>query len=358
MILQNWEARHEMIKDLEGHRIHLTKEGNGHMLVLGNSGQGKTYFLCRMLEKYCEERKKVLILDFSGSYSQTELHEKKFKYPERVRRYNLTNGKFCWMYRASSQEMVAGDLNDALLCCLHINSYFQKKLLFDAVIKVLRKSDGLIFPLLIDEIVDMLEKEDIEETVAGNRDNLGRILTRLSPFEYVKSLKISRKNTTGEVSDPIVILDLSGFPDSQRKFLTEFLLCLLWKELYRADFPNRCDILVLDEMQFLSLKEGSTLATIMRECRKRKLEVVLSTQFIGNYDKSELRALQQVDHTVIFRPTPEEYKKTTQMISLENIKAWERIVRELKRGEAILKGFYTLDNQSKVLNAPILLEIE
>ena len=138
-----------MIKDLEGHRIHLTKEGNGHMLVLGNSGQGKTYFLCRMLEKYCEERKKVLILDFSGSYSQTELHEKKFKYPERVRRYNLTNGKFCWMYRASSQEMVAGDLNDALLCCLHINSYFQKKLLFDAVIKVLRKSDGLIFPLLI-----------------------------------------------------------------------------------------------------------------------------------------------------------------------------------------------------------------
>ncbi len=183
-------------------------------------------------------------------------------------------------------------------------------------------------------------------------------MTRLSPFEYVKSLKISRKNTTGEVSDPIVILDLSGFPDSQRKFLTEFLLCLLWKELYRADFPNRCDILVLDEMQFLSLKEGSTLATIMRECRKRKLEVVLSTQFIGNYDKSELRALQQVDHTVIFRPTPEEYKKTTQMISLENIKAWERIVRELKRGEAILKGFYTLDNQSKVLNAPILLEIE
>lgn len=347
-----------MITDLEGHKVHLTKEGNNHMLVLGNSGQGKTYFLCRMIEKYCEERKRTLILDFSGSYSQAELYEKKFKYSERVRRYNLIDGEFCWMYRALSQEIVALDLNDALLRCLHINSYFQKKLLLDAVIKVLRRSDGLTFPLLVDEIVDMLEKEDIEETVAENRDNLGRILTRLSPFEYVKSLKISRKNTTGEVTDPIVILDLSGFSDDQRKFLTEFLMCLLWKELYRADFPNRCDVLVLDEMQFLSLKEGSTLATMMRESRKRKLEVVLSTQFIGNYDRPELRALQQVDHTVIFRPTPEEYKKTAQMISIEQVKVWEKIVRELRRGEAVLKGFYTLDDQKKVLSTPILLKVE
>ena len=158
-----------MIKDLEGHKVHLTKEGNGHMLVLGNSGQGKTYFLCRMLEKYCEERKRVLILDFSGSYSQEELYEKGFKYPEKVQRYNLARGELCWGYRALNHERFTVDLIDALFNCFHINSYFQRKLLADAVTKVLRKSDGLTFPLLVDEIVEMLESENIEENIVLSR---------------------------------------------------------------------------------------------------------------------------------------------------------------------------------------------
>lgn len=47
-----------MIKDKEGHEVHLIGEANGHELVFGNSGQGKTFFLMRELEGYCEQEKK------------------------------------------------------------------------------------------------------------------------------------------------------------------------------------------------------------------------------------------------------------------------------------------------------------
>ena len=51
-----------MIKDKEGHEVHLIGVANGHKLVYGNSGQGKTFFLMRELEGYCEQEKKILIL--------------------------------------------------------------------------------------------------------------------------------------------------------------------------------------------------------------------------------------------------------------------------------------------------------
>ena len=103
-----------MFKDMENHRIDLVKNGSGHMLVYGKSGQGKTYFLCRMLERNFELGKKILILDFSGSYSEKELQKKGFLYGGRVRRYILPGRNLEWNLRVDSDENFQQDVTDAL----------------------------------------------------------------------------------------------------------------------------------------------------------------------------------------------------------------------------------------------------
>lgn len=116
-------------------------------------------------------------------------------------------------------------------------------------------------------------------------------------------------------------------------------------------------MLLLDEMQFLSVKEGSTLSSMLREGRKKKLNVVVSTQFISHYDKDEIQALQQAGNMVIFRPTPEDCKRSAKIIDSMEGKAWEKILQGLKKGEAVLKGRYKIDGRSRVSFDPIVVRI-
>ena len=54
-----------MLADKENHKVTLTDRPNGHILVLGKSGSGKTYFLCRKIEEDLEAGKRVFIIDYS-----------------------------------------------------------------------------------------------------------------------------------------------------------------------------------------------------------------------------------------------------------------------------------------------------
>lgn len=346
-----------MLKDREGHEIELTKDGNGHILVYGKSGQGKTYFLCRMLEKYCEEGKRVLIIDFSGSYSHRELQGKHFQYLKNVQRYTISEYGVAWNFRVHDNEKFIKDVTDALLEALKCSGYFQKKLLGDAIGKIVQKDQRVNLPKIIEELRKMLLKEEKSEEILGNKENIGKPLTRLVPYEEIKNFNIEKAKTEDESIMPITILDLADFPEGQRKFLTEFIASLLWRETYRQEYRNRCDVLLLDEMQFLSIRGGSTLSAMLREGRKKGIEVVLSTQFISHYDKAEIQALQQSDNIVIFSPTPEDCKRSAKMIDSAEEKVWEKILQGLKKGEAVLKGNYRINGRSKLSFHPIAVRI-
>ncbi len=62
-----------MLKDLSGNKITLADTPNGHSLILGRSGVGKTFYICRKMEEYVSKEKKILILDYSSSYTLSEL---------------------------------------------------------------------------------------------------------------------------------------------------------------------------------------------------------------------------------------------------------------------------------------------
>ena len=55
--------------------IHLLNTPNAHELYLGKSGSGKTWAICRRVEELYSFGKKILILDYSGSYTVEELEK-------------------------------------------------------------------------------------------------------------------------------------------------------------------------------------------------------------------------------------------------------------------------------------------
>ena len=67
-----------MLRDLEGRKINVCQIPNAHILILGKSGEGKTYFCCRRMEEEVQDGKSVIIFDYSSSYSIPELIKCKF----------------------------------------------------------------------------------------------------------------------------------------------------------------------------------------------------------------------------------------------------------------------------------------
>lgn len=347
-----------MLKDKEGHEIRISQEGNGHILVYGSSGQGKTYFLCRMLEEYVKSGKRVLILDYSGSYSEKEMKEKNFVCENQILRFKLSEHNFVWSYCVNDNKIFQVDLSDALIETLECGGYFQKKLLRDALGRVIKKEENVSILNIIVALEGMLLEEKQSEKIEGNVENIGRLLTRLCPFEGIENFQIVR----GEVRDteikPITIIELTDFPESQRKFLAEFMISILWKEIYRQEFSNRYNVLLLDEIQFLSVKEGSALSAMLREGRKRKVEIVLSTQFVSHYTREEIQALQQAENIMVFRPTPEDCRRSAKLIDLSKSGCWENVLRQLRKGEAVLKGVYHIADRRKLIFDPIVVKVD
>ena len=345
-----------MLKDKEGHEIRIAQECNGHMLVYGKSGQGKTFFLCRMLEKYYELGRKVLILDYSGSYSEKELKEKNFTYQQQIQRFVLSKRHMTWNFRVNDSKNFQKDLGDSLAEGLGCKGYFQKKILGDAIDRIVHDNGKISVPNILKILEGMFLEEKETEKITGKLDNIGKLLTRLHYLEDIENLQIAKWENEYAVK-PITIIELADFPECQRKFFAELFLSMLWKETYRQNFTNRCDVLLLDEMQFLSVKDGSTLSAMLREGRKKKLDIVVGTQYISHYDKDEIQALQQAGNMMIFRPKPQDCRQSAKLIDLSETGCWEKILQGLKKGEAVLKGNYRIDGRSRVSFDPIVVRV-
>lgn len=114
---------------------------------------------------------------------------------------------------------------------------------------------------------------------------------------------------------------------------------------------------MLDEFQFMPLKSGSALYNMLREGRRFNLSLLLSTQFISNYDKEAIETLLQAGTKLIFRPSEKDVRFSAEIIDGERIAQWRQILNNLDIGEAVLKGNYRLNSNRFNSNTPIICRI-
>lgn len=336
----------------EKNKILLLDKLNGHLLVLGMSGSGKTFFLCRKIEDAMRSGKKIFVFDYSASYTDSEVAKNLFHTNVNLQILNPFESELEWEYRG--YNLPAAILN-ALTKSLNIESYYQKKLLKEALSEkeICNELGGFSFPklMLLLECLSFM-KEDVESV-----KNVGHLLTRVAPYEDIQEVRIIKadERNVPRAVRPVTILQLSDYPELQRKFLTSFLIELFWQEVREG--KKRADIVLFDEFQNLSLKPGSALSAILREGRKFDLAAYLSSQFLGNYDKEAVDTLMQAGNMMLFRPVPKDVKYVADMIDPGNRQEWVKILSTLQVGQAVLKGRYSINKNRKECETPIVCNI-
>lgn len=337
-----------MLFDMEENQIFLTDIPNGHVLVLGKSGMGKTYYTLKTVAEAVQKGKSVLLFDYSGSYRIEEIKKVELGNMNNIEILNPMEKEIIW---TTNKHTLPLTFAGAILKSLHNRSYYQKKLLVEGLQRIQKNSTSIGFDTIILSLEDML----LEDRDSDIKKNILHLLARLEPYSEIKKLRFIGEDTAPDTGSQIKIIQLSDFPVIQRQFLTIFLTELFWEEVRKR--WRKMDIVVFDEFQCISLKAGTSLAEMLREGRKFGLSMYLSSQFIGKYSKDELNTLFQCGNILFFRPTVQDAKKTANMISPAKCKWWELILKNLGIGEAVLLGNYQLNGRQRVIEDPIVCKV-
>lgn len=342
--------------DREGNFIKLSKFPNPNILVWGRSGQGKTYFCYRKIEESVAEGERILILDYSGSYTQQEMERADFQFCSAVREFNLYRAPFYWISPYEDERALVSDIADALVSVLAIRSYRQEKLIHEAVEECFHIYKGVFSITTFFTVIEQLFcTEQMLDTATNDLSGLEKLLSRLAKYKNIKNFHITGGKMKERSSKKLWIIQLSDFPESEKKFLTEFIMTLFWKET--LNHQKKFDVVVLDEFQFLRLKAGNAFSGILREGRKYDLSVILSTQFISAFSKQEMESLLQAGNIVIFKPSSNDMRFSAKIVENDNISKWQKLFTGLNVGEAVLRGHYTINEKNNICEKPLVLRI-
>lgn len=338
-----------VIEKSSGATIHLRYTLNAHELYLGKSGSGKTWAICRRIEELYSSSKKILILDYSGSYTIEELKKSGLS-TEYLQVIDLTSQKvkFPIMDGSEADADRIVSLGDNVL---GINGPLQKKILFDVAAEVCKGTNASF-----GEIQAVLEKQ--RENAIDNEDHeyADRVEKVMDRWQLLaEQEKINVWNTDGMVPDShkIVILQMSKLPANQRKIYMNTVLWILWQLLVQRE--SGFDVAVIDETQHINFN-AEIPSQIMREGRKLEIGLLLSTQFISGLDKESVATILQVANAFYFQPDASNMKWTASQIDPEKSYEWLPILRNLNVGEAILCGRYTINRNHKLLKRPIIVK--
>ena len=326
------------MKNLEGARVNIVEHMNPHYLVLGKPGAGKTYWSMKNIEKSIEEGKRICVLDFSGSYSIAEVSKSN---PALLKKIEFVgtkeSGGINWKNIYPTNDLLCDDVTDSVIKILGINSYYQKKLLREAVEMQLMGFPNFSFPMLVFTLEIMLglveEKKIVTESMKkmvaiikskerteDDMKNIERLLARLAPYKHIYNFGI--KKEVKEEEKLITVIQLNEMALQKKKFLTSFILEMLWNELKFDQEKRHCDVLVLDEFQFLPFSEDAALTNLLREARRFGLKIILISQFVSNYSRAEISALMQVGQKLFFRPAESELEFTASLVATKHKKEW------------------------------------
>lgn len=341
--------------DIEENVVKMCNNPNPHILIWGQSGQGKTYFNCRKIEEAIKLGKQVLIIDYSGSYTKNEFKKNNFIDLNMIDYYYPYEHKFVWSPPYESEELLIADLGDTLANIMSVKSFFQRQWLVRSLKKHIGTRHNFNIPEFIKTLQIMYGEMKGQEVEKEALVHIERLMDRFLGYETVQNFYVKKRTEKRENRNPVSVIQLTDFPEHEKRFLTELFISSLWKETVRG--YERADILVLDELQFLSMKSGGAFLSMLREGRKYGIELMIGTQFIDSFRKDIIESLLQAGNILIFRPTAQDMRFSANVIDDQNVKKWREILGNLRVGEAVLKGNYTLNGGTRIMTRPLICRI-
>ncbi|MCR5610020.1 MAG: type IV secretory system conjugative DNA transfer family protein, partial [Lachnospiraceae bacterium] len=190
---------------------------------------------------------------------------------------------------------------------------------------------------------DNMNMHYLYDELKNNTSNssASRCASKILPFVDAVDYNISDNFSWKELLEgkgEITIFQLTQYNREIQVIITELLL---WDAWYYTKINGNKDkpfVVVLDEAQNLSHKEGSPSQYILTEGRKFGWSAWFATQSLKVLNDDEVVRLQQAGYSMYFKPTPEEVPKIAKSIDNSNVERWRKNLQDLNKGQCIVVG--------------------
>lgn len=341
------------------------KLGNRHLLIQGKSGQGKTYFIQRLIMELSKQKVPVIIIDYTDGFRPDKLENEfidvlgddlvqhiiiKDKFPlNPFKKYQNT------LFDGYSIEEDNVDVATRFVSI--IGSVYnqlgiqQRSAIYEAVLRGLNKKEVMDLKDLEQELINQ------DTAVASNALSQLKVFIDKNPFDSVNAFDWSDINYPSSV---VTVIQLTGINKDIQKIITEMVLWDLWyyKTSHGGDEKHPFAV-ILDECQNLSFGNDSPCTKILQEGRKFGWSGWFATQFLkGKLDNNAINMLQNSEEQIYFNPPDNSVETIAKTLTKDNAdkKYWESKLSDLKKGQCIVYG-PTVVNNELISSKPIVVNV-
>lgn len=321
---------------------------NRHLIIFGQSGQGKTYCIQGLLLELVKYQLNSMVIDYTDGFLPEHL-EKDFI--EKVQpRTDLVVHKPLDLnpFDKQTQKIAGFQISDkAHDVASRVASVFKAVYpsIGDQQLPTLVGAIEAGIELFgLDYNFDRMLKDLMEAGKHGEA-----LANKLSPLARANIFSCKHSANGWEniyrAEKPTTrLIQLAKLSRENRRLATEFILWDLYSFACANGNKNNPLPVVLDEVQNLDQKLDSPIGKMLTEGRKYGLSLILATQTLSNLKKEEQDRLFQAAHKLFFQPADTEYdsyaKLLEQAVPGTNKKAWLDELAKLKKGECITVGLH------------------
>lgn len=318
---------------------------NRHLLITGTSGQGKTYSIQTMLFELNRKGVSSVIFDYTEGFMKKQLEDvfvqqlndsikEHIIYSVGVPinpfvRHEIELGEITVKEKAAD---VASRLAD----------------IFTHVYEFGEQQSAAIFSAALNGIntygdaMNMQKFQRELEKVQETNKTAKTVLSKMEPFFQTVSFEEDASFDWGNIlygnNADINIFQLTLINRDMQVIVTELMLWDMWYYSKKYGSKEKPFVVVLDEAQNLSHKNGSPSATILTEGRKFGWSAWFATQSLKVLRDDEVTRLSQAAYKLYFKPTDDEIVKISKLLDPTGEYSWVGDIKKLQKGQCIVAG--------------------
>lgn len=335
---------------------------NPHLMIMGESGSGKTYALQCLMAELGQLEIPSIVFDYGQSFELESLDPIFRKYAK-PKEYLLAeegvslNPLQIFPNDVHGPKSVATRVSDIFDAVYQLGA-IQRKVLIDAILEAfsaagISSADKASWQKAAPSVIalqEVLEQLSADKEYANSRNAVG-LAARLTTFFMLSSFRTdtvgwSWGSVLGDPVHRVHILQFRGLEGKTQRVLVEVLLWHLFFFL-KSQGQNRLRLYcVLDEAHHLSFREGGPTDLLLREARKFGIGIVFASQQPGDFSDA---AFSNSASKLVFQTTDTGLKVSrflaAKCANYESPEQIHDLIAVLPRGQA----FFITENRGHKL---------
>lgn len=318
---------------------------NRHLLITGTSGQGKTYSIQTMLFELNRKGVSSVIFDYTEGFMKKQLEEIFVTHLNDSIREHIIYSIGVPINPFVRHEIELGDIT-----VKEKPADVASRLadIFTHVYEFGEQQSAAIFSAALNGIntygdaMNMRKFQAELENVQETNKTAKTVLSKMEPFFQTVSFESDDSFDWGDIlygdKAGVNIFQLTLINRDMQVIVTELMLWDMWYYSKKYGSKEKPFVVVLDEAQNLSHKNGSPSATILTEGRKFGWSAWFATQSLKVLRDDEVTRLSQAAFKLYFKPTEDEIVKISKLLDPTGEYSWVADIKKLQKGQCIVAG--------------------